>query len=382
MKQNELDKTWLREIRLNLAEAPLKAPTDGWERIAATLQQDTTAERHHISAYLSRAAAAIALLLVAGETYDTLREPPYNNIVEEEHFAAEQVVEKTETEEEVMPQVMKIREERRNMEKVEAEVLVATESEPIVHEETAETSQLETVTTLRNDEETSTLLAMGSQKGAVSVKRWSMGMNVGGSRDLTNKGALQNIPEDELLDSDVVLGDNDNYSSYPYSDRELMEVRNQWSWSFGLSVRRQITQRLSAESGLAYTLLSSDIIVGYPCLKDHKAERLDQKLHYLGIPLSLNITLLESPRWQLYASAGVMAERCIAARLGNKSFTIDAWQWSVNGAIGGQYNLSKRLGIYLEPRLNYYFDDHAGIPSIRTESPCNLNLRLGLRLSF
>lgn len=393
MKQNELDKTWLREMRHNLAGAPLKAPADGWERISASLQTKT--EQHSIRNYVFRAAAVIALVFMTGIGYEFLYKLPQHDISEEEHFITGQETAN-------QPVMMVIPEEgavlrpvksKREEEKISvfctendstksasiAEIQITKE-----YKEEQETSTMPAESTLPNDEEAATLLKMENQKDILHPKSWSVAMNAGRSLGLKGQEMNQSSRPGQSGDNfDQEVGSSGlgyGAPALPIEGRVLINARNHWSWNFGFSVRKQLTQRFAIETGINYTQLSSDVTLGHS--NETKPEELSQKLHYIGIPLSLNIMLIEHNRWQLYASAGGSAERCVAAYLGDVSFSINAWQWSINGALGGQYSLSKHLGVFLEPTINYYFDDHTNIPSIRKERPCNFNLRLGLRMSY
>lgn len=392
MKQNDLDKTWLREMRHNLAGAPLKAPADGWERISASLQTKT--EQHSIRNYVFRAAAVIALVFMTGIGYEFLYKLPQHDISEEEHFITGQETAN-------QPVMMVIPEEgavlrpvksKREEEKIS---VFCTENDSTKSASIAEIqitkeykeeepSTMPAESTLPNDEEAATLLKMENQKDILHTKPWSFAMNAGRSLGLKGQEMNQSSRPGQSGDNfDQEVGSSGlgyGAPALPIEGRVLINARNHWSWNFGFSVRRQLTQRFAIETGINYTQLSSDVTLGHP--NDTKIDELSQKSHYIGIPLSLNIMLIERNSWQLYASTGGSAERCIAAYLDDVSFSINAWQWSINGALGGQYSLSKHLGVFFEPTINYYFDDHTNIPSIRKERPCNFNLRLGLRLSY
>lgn len=64
------------------------------------------------------------------------------------------------------------------------------------------------------------------------------------------------------------------------------------------------------------------------------------------------------------------------------SLKVSSLQWSVSAAVGAQVNFTRQLGLYVEPGVVYYFDDHSGIETIRKEHPLNFNLQMGLRFSF
>ena len=57
-------------------------------------------------------------------------------------------------------------------------------------------------------------------------------------------------------------------------------------------------------------------------------------------------------------------------------------QWSTTLGLGLQYDLTPHLGIYLEPSLQYFFNDGSDIKSYRTEHPLQITLPLGIRLHW
>ena len=157
----------------------------------------------------------------------------------------------------------------------------------------------------------------------------------------------------------------------------------------GLTVAWQFYEDWALDTGLNYTLLSSDIHSGS---KSYVEET--QKLHYIGIPLKLHRSIWKNNWLSVYASAGGVMEKCVSGKLetitvtngGNRtsentSLDVDPLQWSVTAAAGAQVNFTSRLGLYLEPGVAYYFDDHSGVETIRKEHPFNFNLQLGLRFN-
>lgn len=48
-------------------------------------------------------------------------------------------------------------------------------------------------------------------------------------------------------------------------------------------------------------------------------------------------------------------------RLKILSLDVDPLQWPVTAAAGAQVNFTSRFGLYLEPGIAYYFDDHSGV---------------------
>ena len=59
----------------------------------------------------------------------------------------------------------------------------------------------------------------------------------------------------------------------------------------------------------------------------------------------------------------------------------DRPQWSVQGALGVQYNIIPQLGIYIEPGVKHYFNNHSRVRNFFKDKPNNFNLQFGLRLN-
>ena len=168
------------------------------------------------------------------------------------------------------------------------------------------------------------------------------------------------------------------------------KIKHKFPLSAGLSVKKKINDRLSVESGLVYTFLSSELSAGEV---DFYSQ--EQRLHYLGIPLKVNYTLWRKDRLSVYASAGGMAELCVDGSLNTnyylnnirerKSKTdldVNKVQLSALASLGVQYDISKPVSIYAEPGIAYYFDDKSVVETIRKEQPLCASVQFGVRLSF
>lgn len=156
---------------------------------------------------------------------------------------------------------------------------------------------------------------------------------------------------------------------------ESCSFRHRQPLSFGLTVRREFSYGLSLESGAIYTLLCSEVTPA------PGASAIDQRLHFIGVPLRMNWCFLERNRFSLYIGMGGMVEKCFAARLGGRTVREPAVQWSAAAAVGAQYRLGEVVGLYFEPDLSYYFT-RTDLQTARTHSPLTFTLRLGVRFSF
>ena len=159
----------------------------------------------------------------------------------------------------------------------------------------------------------------------------------------------------------------------------------------GVSFTYNFNERFGIETGLSYTNLISDVREG----SESHFYTGEQKLHYIGIPLNLKYRIFSWKRFDLYASTGALAEKCVSAKL-DKDFILDhqkkgsesenlsekPMQWSVNASAGVQCNLVNSMSIFVEPGISYYFNDRTNIQTIYKEKPLNFNLNLGIRFTF
>ena len=171
-----------------------------------------------------------------------------------------------------------------------------------------------------------------------------------------------------------------------------MEARHEHQLPITVQVllSRQLSKRLSFETGLSYTRLSSTINTGsnQAYIQEH------QRLHYLGIPLRLGWQWYSKAHLSLYSSAGLMMELPIHSvtdvnHISNGSTTYHdestfsvPCQLSTTLGLGMQYDFTPHLGIYLEPSLQYFFDDGSNIKTYRTEHPFSITLPLGIRFRW
>ena len=149
--------------------------------------------------------------------------------------------------------------------------------------------------------------------------------------------------------------------------------------SLGLSASYPLTQRLSLTSGIVFTRLQAEFLYIMPTNQIKK----EQTLGYLGIPLQLSYRLWKYHGLKVYLTAGGQADWNITTDLKSNDVTQkmdkDRMQWSVNGALGIQYDIIPQLGLYAEPGIKYYFDNGSRLQTFFKDKPTNFSLQLGLR---
>lgn len=242
--------------------------------------------------------------------------------------------------------------------------------------------------------------AMLSERQGRKSRAWSVGVNTGNtpfssSNSFNGVGRLGLQPSRVAVADVTLIPDNDAYTAYNQilmNNRDQVsktEVHHKMPVTVGASFTWNFAPHWALETGISYTMLSSDLRSGAEAYLED-----EQKLHYIGIPLKLHRSLFDS-RWvSFYASAGGMVEKCVSAtqdavyvngmmqETEHHSLDIDALQWSVTASAGVQVNFTRQIGLYAEPGIVYYFDDNSGVETIRKEHPLNFNLQVGLRFSF
>lgn len=216
----------------------------------------------------------------------------------------------------------------------------------------------------------STGLSVGNSGGASTT---ALGGGMSSYMSRVSMAAVSNgmvqIPNDQTLVFEEGV-------PYLRQVQRVADIEHHQPLSFGLSVRKSLKRGFSLETGLTYTLLSSDAKLG------EGEQSVEQKLHYLGIPLRANWNFLDKKLFTLYVSGGGMIEKCVYGKLGTEKETVKPFQFSVSGAVGAQFNATKKIGIYVEPGVAYFFDDGSDVQTIRKENPFNFNIQAGIRLTY
>lgn len=232
----------------------------------------------------------------------------------------------------------------------------------------------------------------GSHRTAPS-QRWTLStsaMTGMGASSVTNSTAtyVEAVgPDDVMWADNPLLG----IGIFNQGKSVKTEYKHRLPVRLGLNVAYRLTDRLSVESGVSYTRLSSDMKDG---TKDNYSSG-SQKLDYIGVPLNVKYRAFAYRRLSVYASAGLLTEKCVSGKTTHeyvisgekkKRETEDVaakpWQLSVNAALGAQFDVLGNVGVYVEPGVSYYFDDRSPLSTIYKEKPLNFNLNLGVRYTI
>lgn len=230
----------------------------------------------------------------------------------------------------------------------------------------------------------------GRHEGAA---RWTLStsaMTGMGASSVTNSTATY---VEAVGPDDVIWADNPQLGIGIFNQGKSVktEYKHRLPVRVGLNVAYRLTDRLSVESGVSYTRLSSDMKDG---TKDNYSSG-SQILDYIGVPLNVKYRAFGYRRLSVYASAGLLTEKCVSGKTTHeyvisgekkKHETEDVaakpWQLSVNAALGAQFDVLRNVGVYVEPGVSYYFDDRSPLSTIYKEKPLNFNLNLGVRYTI
>ena len=153
--------------------------------------------------------------------------------------------------------------------------------------------------------------------------------------------------------------------------------------SVGLQVAFGIAPRLSLSTGLVYTRTSSDF---YPYAPS-SSYNVHQVLHYVGIPVGLNYEFWQSGGFHAYVMAGAEADynaKNDTEEEGVKKEDAkrDRVQFSGKVSLGAQYDITPKVGLYIEPGAKYYFDNGSHVENTFKDKKLNFNLQFGLRFNL
>lgn len=231
----------------------------------------------------------------------------------------------------------------------------------------------------------------GRYEGAAA--RWTLSTSATtgmGASSVTNSTATY---VEAVGPDDVIWADNPQLGIGIFNQGKSVktEYKHRLPVRVGLNVAYRLTDRLSVESGVSYTRLSSDMKDG----TKNNYSSSSQKLDYIGVPLNVKYRAFGYRRLSVYASAGLLTEKCVSGKTTHE-YVISGekkkheaedvaekpWQLSVNAALGAQLDVLRNVGVYVEPGVSYYFDDRSTLSTIYKEKPLNFNLNLGVRYTI
>ena len=190
--------------------------------------------------------------------------------------------------------------------------------------------------------------------------------------------------------SEKLVNDKKYYDVYS-NDELITETKHHQPIKLGISINYKINDKWSLQTGFTYSYLSSDFNINSHGEKNIK----EQKLHYVGLPVSVSYSIWHNNAVNIYATAGGEAEKLVngKAKTTHDANGIETYStteniksskllFSTNAAAGIEYKTGKSFSLYAEPGISYHFKNGSEIKNIYTENPLNFNLNIGIRINI
>ena len=204
------------------------------------------------------------------------------------------------------------------------------------------------------------------------------------------QNAHGNMSEAEKALMEIAINNTNNINNIKNGGKIVEHEYHDKPITFGLSMTKTINRNWNMETGLQYSLLKSEFILG----EDDYYIQKRQKVQYLGIPLRLSYKWFGANRWTAYTSAGIILNIPLSGKTDEQYVTgtvtpySDSWhftppfQWTVGTGIGLQYNFANNWGVYLEPTFSWHIPNGSTTRTIWTEHPFTITVPFGIRFTW
>ena len=155
----------------------------------------------------------------------------------------------------------------------------------------------------------------------------------------------------------------------------------------GIGLRLHLNDVLSVGTGIDYSLLTRSFEGRYVEGLSVQNGDFNHTLQYIGIPIDFFVKLVDKNDITLYSVVGTEAEKAVSNKyrlLGTDVVVgdrVNGLQWSVGAGLGLEINVSRRVGIFAEPSVKYYFNCDQP-KNLRTDKPFQMVLRAGVRFDL
>ena len=204
------------------------------------------------------------------------------------------------------------------------------------------------------------------------------------------QNAHGNMSEAEKALMEIAINNTNNINNIKNGGKIVEHEYHDKPITFGLSMTKTINRNWNMETGLQYSQLKSEFILG----EDDYYVQKRQKIHYLGIPLRLSYKWFGANRWTAYTSAGIILNIPLSGKTDEQYVTgtvipySDSWhftppfQWTVGTGVGLQYNFANNWGVYLEPTFSWHIPNGSTTRTIWTEHPFTITVPFGIRFTW
>ena len=384
MMENEFDNR-LREMMESYGEMPEASSWDGIASSLAGSRRRLWMKRSF--ATVAAAAAVVALFFIAGgdDIFIKHKIEPQITVVQNAQEAQEAVSGSSE----VPAEVVTVRSESR------APHADAKGSTSITQEEVTVMNPVAVAANADKNPESTVIEEKRPQTGEKSIEMVEFEESLKSRLRKRGKPVLafsaMLSPAASNEDINLLSLSNANHKDLRSSmDREQVSFDNVSDTRFlppltiGLQLMLPVDRIFSLGTGINYSLL-------YSITEEHNrfgTDRTEQTLHYIGVPLFLQIYLYKTPKLNLYANTGVTLEKGLAVRLkrtgslpSDEIMRVSGFQWSIGSGLGVEYMIGKHTGLYADPLLTYYFRSNQPV-NIRTAEPLQFRMEIGFRYRF
>ena len=204
------------------------------------------------------------------------------------------------------------------------------------------------------------------------------------------QNAHGNMSEAEKALMEIAINNTNNINNIKNGGKIVEHEYHDKPITFGLSMTKTINRNWNMETGLQYSLLKSEFILG----EDDYYIQKRQKVQYLGIPLRLSYKWFGANRWTAYTSAGIILNIPLSGKTDERYVTgtvvpySDNWhftppfQWTVGTGVGLQYNFANNWGVYLEPTFSWHIPNGSTTRTIWTEHSFTITVPFGIRFTW
>ncbi len=144
----------------------------------------------------------------------------------------------------------------------------------------------------------------------------------------------------------------------------------------GLSVGIPVASRLNVTTGVDYSRYVSKFTYS-------RSGEKTQVAHYVGIPVRLDWSFASMKWLDAYVGAGVEGDICVGAKFAGRRIRKDGLNLSLLGAGGLQFNVTRHIGLYVEPQLSWAIPSDAQVlDTYRNTRPLMFSAAGGVRISL
>ena len=159
-------------------------------------------------------------------------------------------------------------------------------------------------------------------------------------------------------------------------DQLLQNQVHYFPLKLGLSTRIPVAKKLFITTGINYSVYWSSFEYNLTGI-------VKQQAHYLGIPVRLDWVFASNRLFDVYLGGGLEGDFCVGATVGGNRISKDGFGLALQGAGGVQLNVTKHLGIYVEPQLSWQIPmNNTKLRTYRSTHPLLFTVAAGVRFNI